>query len=114
MGLETLNLHLRLDVHKNGIDALTKLKTDKATLPDLIFVDMNMPMMNGKDCVKQIRKITGFSKVPIVMYSSYDKTYGNSEAVKCGADLFFTKPAFISDWAGSLKTVFNRFVEVSK
>jgi CheY-like chemotaxis protein len=42
--------------------------------PDIIFLDINMPLMNGKDCLKQIRRNAQFDDVPVVMYSFFEQT----------------------------------------
>jgi CheY-like chemotaxis protein len=39
-------------------------------LPDIVFIDYNMPKANGIACLEQLRKLPNISKVPVIMYSS--------------------------------------------
>lgn len=53
----------------NGIEGFKKL--DELTpLPDFIFVDINMPEMNGKEFLKEIKETPGLKTIPIVIYST--------------------------------------------
>jgi len=51
----------------NGKDALSMLDE---LVPDFIFLDINMPIMNGLDCLRLIRKISTFKRTPIIMVST--------------------------------------------
>ena len=42
----------------------------KNVTPDIIFLDINMPRMNGKDCLKALRKNEDLKNVPVIMYST--------------------------------------------
>src|SRR5687767_7959078 len=55
-----------------GQESLTLLSSipDVQQLPDYIFLDVNMPRMNGKDTLKEIRKIHRYHSVQIVMFST--------------------------------------------
>ena len=53
----------------NGIELMDRLFSDK-TLPDIIFLDLFMPHMDGFDCLMDIRNFKKFSTIKIVVYSS--------------------------------------------
>lgn len=53
---------------ESGLKAVEFLR--KNEVPDFIFVDINMPKMNGYECVEEIRSISHLRKVPIIMYST--------------------------------------------
>jgi len=57
------------DVANNGIEALAKLEISPA-LPDLIFMDINMPMMNGIECLIEILKNPHLQNIPVVILST--------------------------------------------
>lgn len=61
-------------------------------LPDIIFLDLNMPKKDGMTTLKEIRNKQELSSVPIVIFStSSDKQYIIT-AYKYGADLYISKP----------------------
>jgi CheY-like chemotaxis protein len=75
-------------------------------LPDIIFIDYNMPFINGIDCLKMIRRNKNFNKIPIIFYSSYfDKV---KEAYKNGANYVIIKQARVENIKSSIQTVLNR------
>lgn len=62
---------------ENGVDALEFLSSTK-TLPDYIFIDINMPKMNGYECVKMIKSIPRLKNIQLVMHST---TFNPSDLV---------------------------------
>ena len=55
----------------SGTDLLEYLKKESAALPDLIFLDINMPGMDGKECLIEMRRINGLKHIPVIMFSTY-------------------------------------------
>src|SRR4030095_16900984 len=53
----------------NGEEALQLLKS-AIVKPDFIFLDLNMPRMNGKQLLVQLKKDPKFAKIPVVIYST--------------------------------------------
>ena len=74
----------------NGLEALTTLKT-LTPLPSLIFLDLNMPLMNGFECLENLKKDNQYKKIPVVIFTTSDNPMDVVRAKKSGADLFFTK-----------------------
>lgn len=64
----------------------------KASLPDYIFLDLNMPVMNGKQCLQWIRANELFSDSRVVMFSTTRIPRDLIECTELGADFFFVKP----------------------
>ncbi|MGC1244549.1 MAG: response regulator [Chryseosolibacter sp.] len=55
---------------KSAEEALQILNSDIA-LPEYIFLDINMPKMDGNACLKEIKKDYRLSNIPVIMYSTY-------------------------------------------
>jgi signal transduction histidine kinase/CheY-like chemotaxis protein len=85
------DLDIELRFANNGIEAVEAFK---AFAPDLVFMDISMPMMDGKEATVEIRKIeadTG-GHVPIVALTAHAMT-GDSDAIlAAGLDHYLTKP----------------------
>lgn len=89
----------------NGEQGLIVLRT---IIPDCIFLDINMPVMDGKETLRNIRRDKRFQSVPVFILS----TSGNkNEAELCellGATAFLTKPDNFSDLVKNLKSVIDK------
>lgn len=75
-------------IANNGQDALDKLEKE-STYPDLIFMDINMPLMNGLDCLLEITKDPRIQNIPVIMLSTSNNQ--QDEARKMGARAFLKK-----------------------
>lgn len=88
---ESFGSSLCLSAH-NGEEALELLETRRARLPDIIFLDLNMPKMDGKTCLKKIKRHEVFQKIPVVIYTTSSSTKNREETRALGAAYFITKP----------------------
>ena len=80
---------------EDGVDALSKF--DPKTI-DIIFVDWNMPRMNGIDFVRKVRSSQKATHIPIIMVTS-EQTMGKiDEAIgRAGATAFICKPFTVAE-----------------
>jgi CheY-like chemotaxis protein len=79
----------------NAKDALQILDKE-ATYPDFILLDLNMPKINGRQCLAQLKKMEILENASIIIYST-SKVIDNVEELKnLGADCFLTKPSKIA------------------
>lgn len=85
--------HLRIVHAHNGFEALQvlKLMKNQSSLPCLIILDINMPIMDGKQALVEIKKNPDFKKIPVVIFSTSDKPSDRQFAQGLGAD-YITKP----------------------
>jgi CheY-like chemotaxis protein len=74
-----------------GNEALNLLKSSQST-PDLILLDVNMPLLNGFDCLKEIRKHARLKDIPVFMLSTSASQKDVAYALELGARKFITKP----------------------
>jgi DNA-binding NarL/FixJ family response regulator len=90
-------------------DGLQLIKQLNATtiLPHLLFLDLNMPCKNGKECLAEIREIKRFKALPIVVYSSSDQVNDVNHAYGLGANLYVKKPGKYGDMVRLLKEVLH-------
>lgn len=77
---------------ENGIDLMADLFSDQP-LPDAIYLDLYMPMMNGFECLEDIRSVPEFSGIPIIMYSTSQNEKEIEELKLSGANQYLRKPA---------------------
>ena len=73
----------------DGFDALSRVVSEK---PDLIFIDVMMPRLDGYDTCSIIRSNGEFGKTPVVMLSSKSSFCDKARGNVVGADAYLTKP----------------------
>lgn len=90
----------------NCEDAIQMLKkTDE--LPDFIFLDLNMPRINGRQCLVEVRKLARLKHVPVIIYSTSSSKKDIDETAQLGADMFLTKPSKFNDLCNALNNVIS-------
>ena len=76
----------------NGIDALSKL-CKMIILPDMIFMDINMPLMNGLDCLKKLKSIARFQNIPVVILTTSSNVFDRQLPFALEASSYLSKPS---------------------
>jgi CheY-like chemotaxis protein len=78
----------------NGIELIEYLQNPPTEygLPDLIVLDQNMPVMNGKQTLAFLKSNDQFANIPAVVYSTYSDRNLITECTKLGADMVVMKP----------------------
>jgi CheY-like chemotaxis protein len=76
----------------NGEEALRQL-SDGMAYPDLIFLDINMPILNGFDTLVQIKKQDRLRHIPVFIYSTSVRPEDIEKALRLGAANCIKKPA---------------------
>jgi CheY-like chemotaxis protein len=89
---------------KDGEEALAKAR---ATVPDLIFLDVRMPKMTGLEVLEQLQADPALANIPVVMLSvvtSYPQVH---TALEKGAVAYLPKPFELREMARLVKNVFS-------
>jgi CheY-like chemotaxis protein len=77
---------------KNGEEALDMLHTLLKKLPQLIFLDLNMPRMNGKVFLHRLKQLPIINDIPVIVYTTSKMPIDIEEMKQLGARRFITKP----------------------
>jgi DNA-binding response OmpR family regulator len=72
-------------------------------LPDYIFLDINMPGMEGKEILRELKSSTGLKSVPVIMFTTSDAEKDKVECKRLGAVDYIKKPTMFSDLCATLK-----------
>ena len=92
----------------NGELALQTLGNDILEKPELIFLDLNMPKINGKQLLRQLKQIEGLVNIPVIMYSTFFTDADVEEVKELGAVYCLIKKTKFSDLSDSLKEILQR------
>jgi CheY-like chemotaxis protein len=91
----------------NCEEAIEKLKATHFKTPDFIFLDLNMPRLNGRQCLAELKKIAHLQNVPVIIYSTSSLKKDMEETAQLGADMFLTKPSKFDDLCHALHKVLS-------
>lgn len=86
---------LRSTLFSNGADVL-KVLFSGARLPDIIFLDLFMPVMDGESCLSEIRADSRFDGIRVVIFSTLMDTERIEELFNAGANRYLKKAFFLS------------------
>lgn len=92
---------------ENGVAALELLTSKVDFVPDYIFLDLNMPRLNGKQCLQEIKKIEHVKDVPVIIYSTSNLQHDKQEARELGAADFLHKPSEFRLLCKQIENVFS-------
>src|SRR5689334_16406344 len=88
--LEKITPGIDCIIANNGKEAMQHLETPPPY--DLIFLDLNMPIMNGYETLFEIKTDSRFINIPVIIISTTHNTFEVERCKRLGADHFFQKP----------------------
>jgi CheY-like chemotaxis protein len=81
----------------DGEQLMNFLRNSENLLPDIIFLDLNMPNMNGLECLKEIRSSARYNDISIAIYSTSTSEKDIENTFLHGANIYITKPGDYKD-----------------
>ena len=84
----------------DGFDALAKIADNR---PDIIFVDIMMPRLDGYQTCALIKNNTAFRSTPVIMLSSKDGLFDKAKGRIVGSDQYLTKPFSKEELLGAIR-----------
>jgi response regulator RpfG family c-di-GMP phosphodiesterase len=82
-------LSFKVTTAMNGEEALEQASNDP---PDLIILDVMMPVMDGFEACRKLKERAGTNFIPVVMVTALDSMEDRVRGIECGADDFLSKP----------------------
>ena len=92
-----------LTVFSNGEELMNALSP--ASKPEILFLDINMPLKNGMECLLEIRAQRHFSRLPIVIFSSSREPRFMDSSYGYGANLYYSKPTSFNELIAGLSNL---------
>jgi CheY-like chemotaxis protein len=109
--LHEINMPISCDTAPDGMNALKKLQAG-STLPDIIFLDLNMPIMHGFECLKKIKAHALLQTIPVIIFTTSNSPIDINMAKQYGAAAYFCKPMHFNQLCSQLKSILNKSLRV--
>jgi CheY-like chemotaxis protein len=104
--LQTINPLVKCVNARNGFDVLEFLD-NSTTLPQYVFLDINMPAMDGKACLKHIKKDERFKLIPVIIYTTSKNPKDIELCKQLGAADYLIKPNTVKEAFDKLSKFFK-------
>ncbi|WP_126244068.1 response regulator [Chitinophaga rhizosphaerae] len=95
---------IRCSLASNGQEGISHLDASES-LPDLIFLDLNMPVMNGMQFLQELKTSQRTKHIPVIIYSTASDQHTIRQALELGAFQFYTKPEKFSELVSMLHSL---------
>ena len=93
-------------IARDGDEAIKTL-LQLAALPDVIFLDLNMPLKNGLDCLNEIKQNQKIKSIPVIIFSTSSYPTMINQAYDAGAHLYIRKANNFLDFKKSIQYVLS-------
>lgn len=90
--IEEIDMRTKLSLFNHGQELMDYLILPHIILPNLIFLDLNMPIKNGKQCLIEIRNNPRLKDICIVIYSTSSSEKDIEDTFLNGANIYVNKP----------------------
>lgn len=98
-----LNANILLKTYPDAHGMVLEIESGSFEMPDMMFLDINMPGISGFELLEKMRNIKQYAKLPIIaIYSTSSDSDDKSKSIRLGANGYITKP---SNFAGLQKVI---------
>ena len=104
--LSEVNSSIKFEGLYDARDALNKL-SKKELFPDAIFLDLNMPVMNGFQFLERVKHKDFLKDIPVIIYTTSSQINTIKRAKDLGAHEFITKPSKYKDLVNILRSILS-------
>ncbi|ADV49117.1 response regulator receiver [Cellulophaga algicola DSM 14237] len=107
--IEEIKIKTKLSLFTNGKELMDYLVLPNVILPEVIFLDLNMPIKNGMQCLKEIREHAKLRDLSVAIYSTSSSERDIEETFVNGANVYINKPNSF----GELRTVIEKVLQLN-
>lgn len=104
---QEIRVKTKVSTVNDGLELMNLLNNPDNTLPDIVFLDLNMPVKNGLECLNEIRNNSRLQNLAIAIYSTSSSEENIEEAFVKGANIYIKKPNDFSVLKVILEQVIN-------
>jgi two-component system, chemotaxis family, response regulator Rcp1 len=116
--MKDAKVHISLNVARDGIEAMAFLKRQgvhtAAPRPDLILLDLNLPKMDGREVLKEIKESDDLKSIPVVILTTSSSTEDVLNSYQLHANCYITKPVALEGFLKVVQSIDNFWLSVVK
>ena len=106
---DELKINTKVNTFKDGVELMNYLNNDEALMPNVLFLDLNMPKKSGIECLLEIKASLKMAGIAIAIYSTSASEEDIEKTFVLGANIYIKKPdSFIK-----LKKVLSEVVSIN-
>lgn len=87
-----LKMSTKVHTYNDGVELMNYLNSEDAVLPEILFLDLNMPRKNGMECLMEIKANSKFENIAVAIYSTSSTEEHIEETFVNGANIYIKKP----------------------
>lgn len=106
---EEIKIKTNIKTVNDGVELMTHLNQPGNQIPDILFLDLNMPRKTGIDCILEIKQLPHLCDMAIAIYSTSSSEKDIEETFILGANVYIKKP---SDF-NSLKKILEDVITIN-
>lgn len=116
---EESNFNDQLHFLGNGVEIMDHLndiylRPSPKQYPKFILLDLNMPKMDGRETLKELKSHKEFQKIPVVVFSTANSEQEMLKCYELGANSYITKPNNFENLIKTIHAVRNYWLDTSK
>lgn len=89
----------------NALEYLRKVTQEQKAIPDIIFLDLNLPRLDGREVLRLLKEEETTKAIPVVIVSSSEREEDVRKAYELGASSYVSKSAILNDMDPMLKSM---------
>ncbi|RYY66314.1 MAG: response regulator [Chitinophagaceae bacterium] len=101
--LRTVGVEMELHFVENGRQVLEFLRNGPERMPSLIVLDLNMPEMDGRQTLQQLKQDPQFRDIPVAIVTTSNNKLDRDVCQRLGAALYLTKPDSHGEWQSVIR-----------
>ncbi len=109
--LAEIDGNIKLQIVEDGMQLMEILHHPAGVLPDVLFLDLNMPGKNGKECLLEINNNKRLKNLPVIIYSTSGNAKDIEDTYGIGAHRYIRKPNTFSGQISVIQKVFSLDLE---
>jgi CheY-like chemotaxis protein len=102
-----INFDARVGIVFDGGQLMSRLLDNDKELPDILFLDLNMPCKNGMECLQEIRSNEKLQHLMVVVFTTSSNQRYVDTAFEAGANLYIEKPSNFNELTRTLEKVLS-------